>query len=146
MGEEELLKQVALFAGLSRKVLRGIAEGCIRRTYGPGETLVHQGDAGRGLYIILSGLVKVVKQTVGGEGLDIAFLQRGDFFGEMAVLDDAPRSASVVAVQTTECLILTIWEFKAKMKTYPEIAQQILPVVVRRFRETNEKLLALTSL
>jgi CRP-like cAMP-binding protein len=113
-------------------------------TFKKDETLIEQGERGVGLYIIASGEVKIVKKTAGGDELEVALHRTGDFFGEMAVLDDAPRSASVIAVADTKCLFLSAWDFKARMKLHPEIAMEILPVVVKRFRETNAKLLALS--
>ncbi len=144
MDKEELLKNVDLFSGLKKKDLRSLVPSCVNRFFKGGETLVEQGESGRGLYIILTGKVKIIKQTVSGEELEVALLGPGDFFGEMSVLDDAPRSASVIAVDDTECLVLAAWDFNAKMKMNPEMALQVLPVVVKRFRETNDKLLALS--
>ena len=146
MNETELLQRVSLFSGLKEKYLRSLLESCIKRRFLRGEALVRQGEPGRGLYVLLSGRVKVVKEIADGEELQVAALGPGDFFGEMAVLDGAPRSASVIASEDTEVLVLTLWEFKAKMKTHPEIALSILPVVVKRFRETNEQLLTLARL
>ena len=86
-----------------------------------------------------------MKETVGGEHLYIADLGPGEFFGEMSVLDSAPRSANVIAKEDTVCLVLSAWDFKARMAIHPEIALKILPVIVRRFRETNAKLLSSSS-
>ncbi|MFH1351265.1 MAG: cyclic nucleotide-binding domain-containing protein [Pseudomonadota bacterium] len=146
MDKEALLKNVDLFSALKRKVIKSLAASCVERSFKEGDALVEQGDSGRGLYIIVSGKVKIVKETVSGDQLEIAILGPGEFFGEMAVLDDAPRSASVYALEETRCLLLTAWDFKATMKTHPEIALEILPVVVKRFRETNDKLLALSRI
>ena len=146
MDKVELLKQVNLFSGLRKKDLKTLAASCIKRHFKRGETLVKQGEPGRGLYAIVSGSVKIVKQIATEDELEIAVLGRGDFFGEMSVLDNAPRSASVRAVEDTECLILTAWDFQAKLKGNPEIALKVLPVVVERFRETNDRLLALVRL
>lgn len=146
MDKEELLKKVDLFSGLKEKALKSLAEFCVERLFKKGEPLVKQGDSGLGLYVIVSGKVKIVKKTLTGDELEIAVMGRGDFFGEMTVLDSWPRSASVIAVEDTKCLILTAWEFKARLEEHPEIALKVLPVVVKRFRETNEKLLALSRL
>jgi CRP/FNR family cyclic AMP-dependent transcriptional regulator len=146
MDREELLKRVDLFSGLKTKDLKSLATSCVNRSYKKGESLVQQGEPGRGLYVLLEGKVKIVKKTAGGDQLEIAVLGPGDFFGEMSVLDDAPRSASVIAVENTECFVLTAWDFNAKMERNPEIALKILPVVVQRFRETNDRLLALSRL
>lgn len=146
MDKKELLSKVGLFSGLNDEDLNRLAEFCVELTFKKDETLIEQGERGVGLYIVVSGEVKIVKKRAGGDELEVAFHGSGDFFGEMAVLDDAPRSASVIAVVDTECLFLSAWDFKARMKLHPEIAMEILPVVVKRFRETNEKLLALSRL
>ena len=146
MDKKELLSRVALFSGLNEEDLNRLAEFCVELTFKKDETLIKQGERGVGLYVVVSGEVKIVKKTAGGDELDVALHGSGDFFGEMAVLDDAPRSASVIAVVDTECLFLSAWDFKARMKLHPEIAAEILPVVVKRFRETNKKLLALSRL
>jgi CRP-like cAMP-binding protein len=144
MTKEELLKGVDLFSGLKKKDLTSLAKSCVERTYQAGQTLVRQGESGVGLYMIVSGKVKIVKQTMSGEALEIAVQGPGDFFGEMTVLDNAPRSASVVAVEDTKCLLLTSWDFRARLEIHPEIALDILPILVKRFRETNEKLISLS--
>ena len=146
MDKVKLLKKVDIFTGLEKKTLKGLSEFCVERFYKEGETLIHQGDSGIGLYFIVSGRVKIVKKTVDGDEIELAVLGPGDFFGEMAVLDNAPRSASVISVEDTECLLLTAWVFKARMKVWPEIALKVLPVVVKRFREINEKFFALSPL
>ena len=146
MDKAEVLSKVGLFSGLSKEDLNRLAEFCVELHFKKGETLIKQDDRGVGLYMITAGQVKIVKKTSGGHELEVALHGPGDFFGEMAVLDDAPRSASVVAVVDTDCLFLSAWDFKARLKLHPEIALEILPVVVSRFRETNEKLLALSHL
>jgi CRP-like cAMP-binding protein len=119
---------------------------CSERSFKKGDYLVRQGDEGVGMFIIVSGRVKVVKETQGGESFDIASHGPGEFIGEMSVLDGAPRSASVVAQEDTTCLVLVSWDFRAFLKTHPVVALEILPVVVRRFRETNEKLIGLSRM
>lgn len=139
-----LLKKVSLFSSLNEAHLSSIAEFCVERSFREGDVIIKQGNSGIGLYVICSGKVKIVKVTAGGEKLDIAELGPGDFFGEMAVLDSAPRSADVVALEESKCLVLSAWDFNARMKVDPEIALKILPIVVKRFRETNDKLLAVS--
>jgi len=146
MDKAALLKKVGLFSDLGKKSLKSLAEFCVERHFKEGETLIAQGDSGIGLYMIVKGEVKIVKKMADGWELEAAVLGPGEFFGEMTVLDNAPRSASVIAVEDTECLLLTSWEFKARMEVHPEIALKVLPVVVRRFRKTNEMLLAFSRL
>ena len=68
-------------------------------------------------------------------------LTEGDFFGEMALLDGFPRSASVRAVSECECLVLVRWDFLGLVRTNPEVASAILPVLSRRLRECEDRLL-----
>jgi len=140
MKPEEFLRKVELFADLSQKNLGRVAKLCTQRSYKAGETIVKQGSPGIGLFIITSGRVKIVKHTKDGSDLEIATHGSGEFIGEMSVLDGAVRTANVVAVEDTECFAIVSWDFNSLMRSYPEIALEILPVIVKRFRETNEKL------
>lgn len=140
----EFLGEVNLFSGLKETYLKKIAEYCVSRSFKKGETIIKQGDPGVGLFMIVSGKVKITKELLHGGNLDIAAHGPGDFFGEMAVLDNFTRTASVIAVEDTKCQVITAWDFKARMKAHPEIALELLPVVVRRFRESSEMLYYLT--
>ena len=136
----DALKAVTLFGSLSQRFLNGIAKACTERTFKADETIVKQGNPGIGLFVIVSGKVKVVKTSDAGEHLELATHGPGEVIGEMSVLDGANRSADVVAVEETHCLVLSAWDFKAFMESHPEVALEILPVVVKRFRETNAAL------
>jgi CRP/FNR family transcriptional regulator, cyclic AMP receptor protein len=145
VGIVERLKAVPLFTNLSDKNLGRIAKLCKVREFGAGETIVHQGDEGVGLFVIDSGKVKIVKKTNEGREIEVATHGPGEFFGEFSVLDGSPRTASVVAVDRTTCFVVVSWDFRALMDSHPRIALQILPVLVTRFRETNRELLAATA-
>lgn len=142
MENEDLLKKVNLFSDLKDNHIKDIADCCVRRSFKEGDIILKQGEPGIGLFIIASGKVKVIKELAHSEKMEISVHGPGEFIGEMSVLDNAPRSASVIALENTDCLVLTAWEFKARLKAHPEIALELLPIVVKRFRETNEKLLA----
>jgi CRP-like cAMP-binding protein len=141
----EFLGKVSLFANLSERNLKRLARACVARAFEPDDFLVRQGEDGVGLFIITSGKVKVQKKTDDGREIDIATHTTGEFIGEFSVLDGAKRTASVIAVEKTECIVLASWDFTSIMKTHPEIALDILPVVVKRFRETNDKLISLSE-
>ena len=140
-----ILQQVPLFAHTSERFLRGLSRSCTERSFSKGEYLVKQGDEGVGLFIITGGRVRVEKAGGGKETLLIAEHGPGDVVGEMSVIDGAPRSASVLALEDTETLALASWSFNSFMESHPELALEILPVVVKRFRETNERLLELMN-
>jgi CRP/FNR family cyclic AMP-dependent transcriptional regulator len=136
----QALKAVPLFGTLGPRFLTGIAKACTERDFDSDEVLVKQGNPGVGLFIIVRGRVKIVKTSEQGEAIELATHGPGEVIGEMSVLDGARRTADVVAIQPTTCLVLSSWDFKSFMETHPEVALEILPVVVKRFRETNAAL------
>jgi CRP/FNR family cyclic AMP-dependent transcriptional regulator len=146
MEKDQALAKVGLFEGMNPKHVKGIAGICTERTFKAGDYLMKQGESGIGLFIILSGKVRVEKSDASGRTVELAENGAGDILGEMAVFDGAPRSASVAAVVETTCLVLASWEFNAFLKAHPEAALEILPIVVKRFRETNEALIGLGSI
>ncbi|HUX50929.1 MAG TPA: cyclic nucleotide-binding domain-containing protein [Spirochaetia bacterium] len=145
MEHHEILQTVPLFANISSHYIKGIAKSCAERSFKKGEYLVKQGNPGIGLFIIVSGKVKIVKSLDQGRDVEIATHGPGEVVGELAVLDGAPRTANVVAVEDTKTLVLASWAFNSFMESHPEVALQVLPIVVHRFRETNEALISLQT-
>jgi CRP/FNR family transcriptional regulator, cyclic AMP receptor protein len=143
MDKEQALAKVGLFEGLNPKYLKGLAGIATERSFKPGDYLMRQGESGIGLFIILSGKVRVEKTDSSGRKVEVAENGPGDILGEMAVFDGAPRSASVNALVETSSLVLASWEFNAFLKAHPEAALELLPIVVKRFRETNDALINL---
>jgi CRP-like cAMP-binding protein len=141
MENHEILKQAPLFASLSTRFLKGLGDSATRRTYNEGDLIVRQGNPGVGLFVITKGKVQVVKTDESGQRYEIATHGPGEVIGEMAVLDGAVRSADVVALEETECLVLASWAFNSFMESHPQVALEILPMVVTRFRETHEALM-----
>lgn len=146
MDKEQALAKVGLFENFNPKYLKGIAGICTERNFKPGEYLMKQGESGIGLFIILSGRVRIEKTDASGKEVEIAENGPGDIMGEMAVFDGSPRSASVKAISDTACLVLASWEFNSFLKAHPEAALELLPIVVKRFRETNDALIGLRSM
>lgn len=145
MNHEKSLANVSLFANLEAKYIKGIAQICTERDFTAGEQLMRQGEDGIGLFIILSGRVKIEKTDASGRQVELATNGPGDVMGELAVLDGAKRTATVTATEATKCLVLAAWEFNSFMKVHPEVAIQILPIVVTRFRQTNDALLGVSG-
>ena len=102
----DVLRSTTLFAGLDDDALRGLAAACVRRVYGRGQYLWYQGDEGDRLVIVVSGLMKVVLSSAQGEEVVLRTLGPHATAGELAILDGAPRSAAVVAVEPTAVLML----------------------------------------
>lgn len=129
----ELLKEVPLFSTFSKKQLKSVKKTAKEKEFKSEEMIVREGDASNtGFYLILDGQVEV-KQ----DDSTLSKLGSGQFFGEMAVLDEKPRSADVVAITDTKCLLLTSWDFKALIKTYPDMATKVIAELANRLRQTN---------
>ena len=140
MNYEETLAQVPLFSQLSHKDLKRLAKGTVSRHSSKGEVIVREAGRAVAFSLSLSGDVEVVKGADGASPRVLSTLGPGDFFGEMALLDGYMRSASVRALEDTECLVLSRWDFMAELRSSPYIAVQMLPVLSRRLREAEAKL------
>jgi CRP/FNR family transcriptional regulator, cyclic AMP receptor protein len=136
---EELLARVPIFAALNKEQLAGLARLVVRRTFLRGSVIIREGDTEAALYLIASGQVSVTKRNLpGSPDLYLATLNPGDFVGEMALLDGAPRSATVTALVRTECLVLTRWVFNTTLRSDPLIAVAMLPYLSQRIRQAEE--------
>jgi len=135
---EDTLATAPLFSELSRKDLKHLAAAAIVRNYKKGEAIVKEGENAVAFYIIRAGKVDIIRGRGSKSQKVLATLGPGEFFGEMALLDSYPRSASVVAKETTECVVLSRWDFIAELRTSPYIAVQMLPVLSRRLREAQQ--------
>lgn len=130
----EALSRCRLFAGLDRDALRGIARTLRVRRFRRGEVLFHEGDPGDALFIVASGAVKVVVPSEEGGEAILATLRRGEFLGELALLDGAPRSASAIALEATEALALPRDQFRALADTEPAIRDALLAALATELR------------
>jgi nucleotide-binding universal stress UspA family protein len=138
MNIADLLAQTPLFADLTQEELQRIAEAARLRVYQPGEVIVREGERTAGCFIILAGQVEVVKGADTARSTVLAQLGPGEIFGEMSMIDDDPRSATVRALAATECVGLRRSDFMAELQRTPEIAVHMLPVLVRRLREARD--------
>jgi CRP-like cAMP-binding protein len=109
------------------------------RRFRAGQALMHEGQVGDELMVLVAGRVKVTCTTVEGKEIVLAFLQPGDLLGELSVLDDRPRSSSVVALEPVEALVLAASEFRAVVGSRPRIAFELLRMLTRRFRDAERK-------
>jgi len=130
-----MLGNVSLFKGLKNKQLKTIAGTGKELVYAPGQVIVEEGSIGVGFFLILEGKVQVRKGRK-----TLAELGTGDFFGEMSLFDEQPRSASVVAVTETRCLGITSWSFIGMVKSDPDIAVNMMKVMAARLRLSNKAL------
>ncbi len=132
----ETLKQVSLFKNLNKRQLNDMARMMIERQCAAGEVIVPQGRDGYGFFILVSGHAEAVLEQADGTKAVVNTFDPGDFFGELALLDGGPRTASVVATEPTLCLILPHESFMSILKRDSEIAIAILQELTRRFRAT----------
>jgi CRP/FNR family transcriptional regulator len=130
MGYEDVLASVALFSHVEKADIARMAKSVVPRSYKAGDTIVKQGEAAVAFYVIVSGKVAITK---GDEQLNT--LGAGEPVGEMALLDGLPRSTNVIALEDTELLAMTRWDFTAELRTNPSIAVAMLPVLSRRIRK-----------
>ena len=136
----KFLSIVDIFKKCKKRDIKSLAKASSIRRYEPGEYLCKQGDKGVALFIIVEGKVKVIEEIDSEKKVEVAELGPGNVVGELSIIDGAERVASVVASEPTTCIVLTSWDFKAVLKSRPEIALDILPVIVARFRETTSLL------
>ena len=127
--DTELLKSVTLFAGLDEKEAKKVASLFKERNFSDGEAMAEEGKHGIGFFVIESGEAKV---TVHGD--ERATLGPGSYFGEIALIDDGPRTASVIADTELHCYGLTSWEFRPLVETNAEIAWKLLEGLAKRVR------------
>jgi len=123
----EALASVPLFSGLKKKQLDVAAKLGHDISFKSGQTIVKEGELGLGFYVILEGKAEVRRGT-----RVLSEIGPGGFFGEMAVLDNQPRSADVVAVEPTRCAAYTAWSFEALVRLRPEIPATIMTELARR--------------
>jgi len=129
----EIFRKIPLFRSLEERELKALANLSKEMTFKAGDPIVKEGDAGLGFYLIKEGEAKVRHGD-----RTVATLGRGDFFGEMALLDDQPRSADVIATEPTKCLVLLRWNFWSMISKNPNVVRGLLREMSRRLRETDK--------
>jgi CRP/FNR family cyclic AMP-dependent transcriptional regulator len=129
----ELLGGCPLFGGVQAQDLAAIGERSLEVDFGADHVISRQGEIGTGLFVIIEGAVRVVR-----DGEELARLGPGDFFGEMSVIDGLPRVAQVVTIAPTRCLALASWEFERLVLDHPTIGLAILRGLSARLRAKTE--------
>jgi CRP/FNR family cyclic AMP-dependent transcriptional regulator len=139
------LKRIPLFEGLPEAELRALAERTVTRSYPKQAIIVTEGDDSDSLYLILSGRVKVYLADEHGKELILAIQGAGQYFGEM-VLDDQPRSASVITLEPAQFAVLSRADFRAFLLRHPEVALLLIQNLIRLARGLNQKVRNLAML
>jgi CRP/FNR family cyclic AMP-dependent transcriptional regulator len=142
----DLLGRSTLFAELETPELEALARAAERREFARDETIFAANEAADGLYVLASGRVKVCVSSAGGKELILATLGGGEFFGEMALIDDAPRSANVVAQLPTVAYRIKRGDFEQLLDQHPGMGRKLLRELSLRLRRANAQMESLATL
>jgi CRP-like cAMP-binding protein len=142
----ETLRRVPLFAQLGPDELQRVAAMARERPYPRNSVIVFENDPGDALFVVAAGQVKVVLVGEDGREVILAVLGPGDFFGELALIDDEPRSAHVIAMDDARLLVLRRDDFHQALEAHPRIALGLLRALSRRLRRADDKIGALVLL
>jgi CRP/FNR family transcriptional regulator, cyclic AMP receptor protein len=134
------LRNVPLFADLSGRDLKRLADSMQEHSYAAGKEVVAEGKGGVGFFVILEGTARV---TQGGEERGV--LGAGDYFGEMALIDGNDRIATVQAESELRCAAMASWTFRPFVKDHPDVAWGLLTALVKRIREGQARQVAATG-
>src|SRR5438270_4825246 len=135
--EAVYLKQVSIFRGLDDQEVHDLISVAKKRTFRSGEVIFHRDDPGQILYMIKEGKVKICLISPDGQEMTLVVFGKGEYFGDLALLDGLPRSADAVALEKVECYTLQRSDFQKAIMKNPKIAIQVLEVLSKRIRSTD---------
>ena len=128
------LAEVPLFAGLKERNLKMLAQSLKERSFEPGATIAVEGKSGVGFFVIVEG-----EATVTVDGRERATLRPGDHFGELALIDEGSRTATVTASTPLRCYAMTSWEFRPLVQENPSVAWHLLENLAKRLRDASAR-------
>jgi CRP-like cAMP-binding protein len=129
---EETLGKVPLFSGVKSRDLKKLEKRMQERSFNEGAEITTEGESGLGFFVIEHG-----NATVSVAGKIVRTLGPGEFFGEVALIDSGPRSATVIATTDLRCRGMSAWEFKPFVEEHPDVAWALLETLVGRLREAE---------
>jgi CRP/FNR family cyclic AMP-dependent transcriptional regulator len=129
----ELIQRVPLFADLDNRELKEIAGSMKERTFSAGDTVTEEGKGGVGFFVIDAGTAKV---SVGGQ--DVRTLGSGDYFGEIGLIADVDRTATITAETELRCYGMTLWDFRPLVESNAAIAWKMLQALAQRLKEAEQ--------
>ena len=128
-GAADLIQRVPIFEDLDKRERERVAASMKQRTFHAGDTVTTEGQSGVGFFVIEDGNAKV---TIGGE--DRRTLGPGDYFGEVALLTDSPRTATITAETELRCYGMTSWDFKPLVESHSSIAWKLLQAMAKKYQ------------
>lgn len=140
MSTSDELRRIWLFEGLTEDQLNSLSPFTYRKKFGPGELIVEEGHTGNGLYLIVSGNVEAIKGFGTERQQIVNKLGAGEVFGEMALLGEWPRTATVRAVDNVECLGIDRWVFLAQLERQPQVGIRMLHILAQKLRDSDARL------
>jgi CRP-like cAMP-binding protein len=130
----ELIQQVPLFEGLDKKEIQGLASSMKQRDFDAGDTIASEGSTGIGFFIIDEG-----EATVSVQGEEVRTLKHGDYFGEVALIDDGARTATITAKTPLKAYGITSWEFRPLVENNAALAWTMLQTMAKRLRDAEKR-------
>jgi CRP/FNR family transcriptional regulator, cyclic AMP receptor protein len=131
---QELIQQVPLFSDLDKRELQGLASSMKERTFNEGDTVASEGQTGVGFFIIDEG-----EATITVKGEERTTLGHGDYFGEVALIDDGARTATITAKTPLKCYGITSWEFKPLVEQNADLAWKMLQTMAKMLRASEKR-------
>ncbi len=138
-----MINNITLFNGLPEADLNAIASHAVTRSYAKNTVIINEGDESDSLFLINTGRVKVYLADEEGKEVIINTLGPGDYFGELALIDEAPRSASVMTIEDAKLSIVSKRDFEGCLARYPEIALRVIKGLTKRLRHLTENVKSL---
>ena len=130
----ELIRNVPLFADLDKKTLQELASSMKERTFDAGHTVATEGQTGVGFFIIDEG-----EATISVKGEELNTLGHGDYFGEVALIDDGARTATITAKSPLKCYGITSWEFRPLVEQNADLAWKMLQTMAKMLRASEQR-------
>ncbi len=140
MSTSDELGRIWLFEGLTEDQLNSLSPFTYRKKFGPGEVIVEEVHTGNGLYLVVSGNVEAIKGLGTEQQQVVNNLGAGEVFGEMALLGEWPRTATVRAVDDVECLGIDRWVFLAQLERQPQVGIKMLHILAQKLRDSDARL------
>jgi len=134
----KIFKNISIFENLSEEELISLMEIVVYKKFPKDYTIVRHNDIGDSMYIILKGKVKVSLFSENGREVILDIIEKGGLFGEMAIIDEMPRSANVITMEETETIMLKRNDFMGLLREYPNISINILKELVSRLRKADD--------
>jgi CRP/FNR family transcriptional regulator, cyclic AMP receptor protein len=135
-----LLGHVPVFTGLSERDLDAVSAVSVARRFEGGEVVFREGDTGDSCYVVRSGVARAIRHHSDGRSITLAHFTAGDIFGELAMFDDEPRSATVEVIEDTEVIAIPGRDMQRLVGEHPELGVKLIAALAQRLRATNERL------